>query len=177
SLISSRIDPDLAEIKRARIDRAGARPFLSAIFGAKHAAAFTAQIGQLTRTAFITLHHGHDDLRIARADRESDATSLRWQSSSKFLPTRAAFRAFENAANILAVRCVRPREKAPRCALPRIKRRINNFRIAWIEKHVAAACARIVWRWRLQNKFPSLAAVSCLKQSAFAAVGPKMTAC
>src|SRR5438067_4074752 len=76
SLIISRVDPDLAEIKRARIDRAGARPFLSAIFGAKHAAAFTAQIGQLTRTAFITLHHGHDDLRIARADRESDATSL-----------------------------------------------------------------------------------------------------
>src|SRR6266487_2877986 len=76
SLIVGRVDSDLAEIKRARIDRAGACPFLSAIFRAKHAAAFTSQIGQLTRTAFITLHHGHNDLRIARADRESDATGL-----------------------------------------------------------------------------------------------------
>src|SRR5947208_8290423 len=76
SLIVGRVDPDLAEIKRARIDRAGARPFLSAIFGAKNAAVFAAQIGQLTRTAFITLHHGHNDLWIARADREPDATGL-----------------------------------------------------------------------------------------------------
>ena len=34
-----------------------------------------------------------------------------------------------------------------------------------------------MWRWRLQNKFPGFAGVSCLKQSAFAAVGPKVTAC
>src|SRR6266567_1717640 len=94
SLIVGWVDPDLAEIKRARIDRAGACPFLSAVFRAKNAAAFTAQIGQLTRTAFITLHHSHDDLRIARADRESDATGLWWQSSSEFLPSRAAIRAF-----------------------------------------------------------------------------------
>ena len=41
SLIVGWVDSDLAEIKRARIDRAGACPFLSAIFRAKHAAAFT----------------------------------------------------------------------------------------------------------------------------------------
>src|SRR5437773_4933707 len=76
SLIVGRVDPDLAEIKRARIDRAGACPFFPVIFRAKNAAAFTAQIGQLTRTAFITLHHGHNDLRITRADREPNATGL-----------------------------------------------------------------------------------------------------
>src|SRR5205809_4945842 len=68
SLIVGRVDPDLAEIKRARIDRAGARPFLSAIFGAKNAAAFTAHICQLNRTALLTLKHAHVDLRHASDD-------------------------------------------------------------------------------------------------------------
>src|SRR5438094_3696689 len=62
SLIISRVDPDLAEIKRARIDRAGARPFLSAIFGARNAAAFSTQSVHISRTAFISLHDGHDDV-------------------------------------------------------------------------------------------------------------------
>src|SRR5256885_6159208 len=42
ALILRRIDPDLAEIKRAGIHRAHPRPMFAAIFGSKHAAAFAA---------------------------------------------------------------------------------------------------------------------------------------
>ncbi len=109
TLIVYRIDPDLAEIKRARIDRAHPRPFFAAVFRSKHAAALAAQIGQLARAAFITLHDRHHDFRIARADRETDAAGLSGQAAAQFFPTGAAVRAFKNSADIFAAGDARAR--------------------------------------------------------------------
>ena len=78
ALIVCRIDADLAEIEGTRIDCAYACPFFATVLGTKHAAAFTAQIVDAAGAALITLHHRHDDARIASAHREADATRLPW---------------------------------------------------------------------------------------------------
>src|SRR5437870_3534589 len=65
ALIVRRINPDLAEVKWTRINRADPRPFLSAIFRTKYTAAAAAQLVDIARAAFETLDDCHDDLRIA----------------------------------------------------------------------------------------------------------------
>ena len=77
ALIVCRIDADLAEIERTRIDCAYASPFFASVLGTEYAAAFTAQIVDAAGAALITLHHRHDDARIACAHCEADATRLR----------------------------------------------------------------------------------------------------
>src|SRR5205807_1866634 len=95
-----RIDPNLAEIKRARIDRARSRPMFAAVFRSKNASAFAAQIGQSPRTALITLDNCHHDLRAACAYGETDAPGLPGQATAQFFPGGTAICAFENSANI-----------------------------------------------------------------------------
>src|SRR5205823_11813794 len=121
-------------------------PVLSAVFRAKNAAAFASQIAQRPGTAFKTLDDGHDNIWLARADRQTDPTGLRGKSAAQLFPTSAAVRAFENAADIFAVGRVRPGSETPWGPLSRVKRGVNNLRIAWIENHIAAAGARVVWR-------------------------------
>src|SRR6266404_5598878 len=82
TLIIRRVDADLAEIKRTRVHCTDARPFFTAVFGSKDAAALAAQIGQLTGTAFIALRYCHDNFRIGRVNRETDAAGLRGQTSA-----------------------------------------------------------------------------------------------
>src|SRR5437879_11652538 len=82
TLIVRRVDADLAEIERTRIHRTRARPLFAAVFGPKDAAALAAQIGQLAGTAFIALHDCHDNFRIGRAKRETNAAGLRGQTST-----------------------------------------------------------------------------------------------
>src|SRR4029453_3274475 len=77
ALIVWRIDADLAEIERTRIDCAYASPFFASVFGTEHAAAFTPHVVDATGAALITLNDRHDDARIACPPCEADATRLR----------------------------------------------------------------------------------------------------
>src|SRR5437588_1389793 len=97
ALVVCRIDPDLAEIKWTRINRAHSRPMLAVVFRSKDAAAFAAQIAQSARTAFKTLHNGHHDFRITRADGQANSTSLRGQTAAQFFAARAALSTLENS--------------------------------------------------------------------------------
>src|SRR6266404_1153323 len=144
ALIVRRIDPDLTEIKWARVHRTRARPLFAAILGSKNAAAFAAQIGNLAGTAFITLDYRHNDFGVGRANRETNAAGLRGQTAAEFFPTRAAIRAFENAAHVFATGHARAGQKTPWRPLSRIQRRVKNLRIGWIDNHVAAAGAGIM---------------------------------
>src|SRR5580700_220627 len=157
SLIVRRIDADLAEIKWPRINRARPCPMFAAIFRSKNAAAFTPQIAQCPRTAFVTLGDRHDYIWFARGNSESDSSSLRWKSATQFLPRRTAVCAFENSPDIFAVGRVRAGNETPRRTLTRVKRRIDNLRIVRIENHVATAGARVVRRIRLQDQLPVFA--------------------
>src|SRR5215212_1670065 len=76
ALIVSRVDADLAEVERPRIDCARSRPFFTSIFRAKDPTAFASQIRQLTGAAFIALDYRHYHLRVRGADRQADASRL-----------------------------------------------------------------------------------------------------
>src|SRR5947208_16238004 len=172
TLIVRGIDPDLTEIKWPRIDPAHSRPMLAVVFRSKDAAAFAAQIAQSARTAFKTLPNGHHDSRITRAHRQTDSTSLRGQTAAQFFPARAAISTFENSTDVFTAGRLGSGSETPRCALPGVKRCVNNLRIAWIENHIAAARARVVRRGRLENQLPCFAAVSCFVKAALATVRP-----
>src|SRR6202035_4082134 len=172
ALIIRRIDPDLAEIKRARIDRAHSCPVFAVVFRPENTAALTSQIAQGSRTAFKALHNCRYNFRVACADGQTDAPGLCGQTAAQFFPGRAAVATFENSANVLAAGCVRTGSETPGSALPRVKRCVDRLRIAWIENHVATAGARVVRRRRLQNQFPRFPAVSGFIESTLATVGP-----
>jgi len=111
------------------------------------------------------------------ADCQSNAAGLSRQTAPKFLPSRAAVSALENSADIFAAGYARAGRETPRCALSRIKRRVNNFGIRWIHYHIATASAGLVRRGRLQDHFPTFACISCLEEPAFAAVRPQIPHC
>jgi hypothetical protein len=77
ALIICRIDADLTEIERPRIDCAYPSPFFASVFGTEYAAAFAAHVVDAAGAALITLHYCHHDARIACAYRETNATRLR----------------------------------------------------------------------------------------------------
>ena len=77
ALIVCRIDADLTEIERTRIDCAYTSPFFASVFRTEYAAAFTAHVVNAAGAALITLHYRHYDLWIACAYCEADATRLR----------------------------------------------------------------------------------------------------
>ncbi len=174
TLIIRRIDPNLAEIKRARIDVAHPRPFFSAVFRAKNAAAPAVNGADVGRPAFVALHDRHHDLRFARRNREADSTGLAGQTARAFFPGRAAVCALENSADIGAVGRRYSVGKRPRCALARIHSRVDDFRISRIERDIAAPGSGVVRGRRVQDEFPGLAAVSCLEQAAVAAIFPEV---
>ena len=103
ALIVRRIDLDFAEVERTRIDVAHPRPFLAAIFGAENATGATVDIANVARAAFITLHHRHHHLGIARGNGEADPAGLPGKSAGQFFPGSAAVRALEDAADIFSV--------------------------------------------------------------------------
>src|SRR6266404_5461092 len=127
TLIVRRVDADLAEIKRTRVHCTGARPFFTAVFGSKDAAALAAQIGQLAGTSVIALRYCHDNFRIGRAKCETNAAGLRGQTSAQFFPSRAAVRALEDSAHIIAARGGGTGRKTPRRTLSRVERRVKNL--------------------------------------------------
>src|SRR5215472_6600462 len=68
ALIVCGIDTNLAEIKRARIHGAHARPSFTAVLRSKNSPTLAAQIIESTESTFVTLHHCHDHFWIARAE-------------------------------------------------------------------------------------------------------------
>ena len=129
TLIICRIDPNLAEIKRTRIDVAHPRPFFSAVFRAENAATSAVNGFDVSRPTFVALHDRHHDLRFARRNREADATGLAGQTARAFFPGRATVCAFVNSADIDAVARRYSVGKRPRRPLPRIQSRVDDFRI------------------------------------------------
>src|SRR4030095_11413875 len=95
ALIVRWIDPDLAEVKRARIDVAHPRPFLSAILGTENTTAPTVNIADVTRTAFVTLHDRHHQFWFAQGNGESYPTCKAGPTVSTFFPGRYAVGAFK----------------------------------------------------------------------------------
>src|SRR2546423_1237550 len=88
---------------------------------------------------------------LLAATARPDAAGLRRQSAAQLFPTSAAVRAFENAANVFAVRRLGPGSKTPRRSLAGVKRSVNNLRIVRIQNDLAAAGARVVRSRGLQN--------------------------
>src|ERR1700730_5544061 len=176
ALIVGRIDSDLAEIKWSRIDRADTRPFFAAILGTEDTAAFAPHVHDAAGAAFVTLDYCHHNFWIARTYRQTDTTGLAGQSAGQFFPIAAAIRALKNSAHILAAGCSRTGSKTPWRSLSRIKRCVNDVWIGRIDCGVATAGPRIMWRGRLQDRFPGFAAVGCFEKATLAAVGPEMPA-
>ena len=67
------IDADLAEVERARVERARARPGLSAVVGPEHPAAPAAHLVDAARARLVALHDRVHDLRVLGVDGEADA--------------------------------------------------------------------------------------------------------
>src|SRR5262249_52366807 len=129
ALVIRRVDTDLAEIKRARIERARARPSFATILGAKNPAALTAQIVGRTKPAFVTLHNRHHDSWIAGADCQTNPASLPGKTAAEFFPACAAVGTLENSANILAAGHARTGSETPWRSLPCVQRSVNILRI------------------------------------------------
>src|SRR5205823_718669 len=144
ALIVSRVDSDLTEIKRARIEVARPGPFFAAIFGAENAARPAVDLAYVHRATLIALHNRHHHFGLARCHRQTDAPGLARQSAREFLPGRAAVGALENAADIVAVGRDHAVGKRPWRPLSGIERGVDRLRIRRIEHYIAAAGAGVV---------------------------------
>src|SRR4029077_16985872 len=102
---------------------------LTAVLGPENAAVFTVNVGEIIRTAFITLDYRHHDPGIRRRNRESDFSRQLRQTIAAFFPTAAAICALENPACVFAICCGNTVRETPRRAAASIKRRVNYF---WI---------------------------------------------
>src|SRR5262249_53277317 len=102
-LIVSRIDPNLAEIKRPRIDVAHPGPFFATIIRPKDTAAPAVNVADIARATLIAWPHRHDRLRFTGRDRQPDSSRKTGQSATAFFPGRAAIGAFENSADVIAI--------------------------------------------------------------------------
>ncbi len=174
ALVVRRIDSDFAEVKRARVDVARARPGFARVLGAEHSPSPAVNVANVARAAFIALHDRHHDLRIARRDGETDAAGLPGKSAGQLLPGGAAVRALENAAGVLA-RGRNSVGETPRRPLPRVEGGVENLRVRRIHHHIRAARARGGGPVGVQDVRPGLACIGGFEEAALAAIGPEVT--
>src|SRR5207244_11085276 len=129
ALIVRGVDPNLAEIKRSRIQITGALPSVTGVLRPKNSAAFAVNVDEIVHPTFIALDHRHHDSGIRRRNREPNFSRQYGQAIAAFFPTATAICALENPAHVFAVCCGGTVNEAPRSPASSIKRRVNYFRV------------------------------------------------
>src|SRR5438128_1904842 len=154
-LVVLRIDADLAEIERARVEVALALPRIAAVVAPEHPPRFARDVVDIRGPARGALDDGIDDVRILREDREPDAPRRGWKAARQLFPRGAAVGRAEDAAEILASCRVGSGDERPRRSAPRVEDGVHRLGIGWIDRDVAAAGLVLVGLG-LQDRLPRL---------------------
>ena len=169
-----RVDANLAEVERTRVQRARPRPGVAAIGRPEDAAAPAEHLIDALRPAIAALDDRDDHLRVLREDGEPDSSGLDGQAAGQLLPRGACVDAPVNATHVAALRDVRARVERPGRAPPRVEHGVDGVRVLRIDRDVTAACRDVIGRGRLQDGLPRPAAIGRLEETTLGVVVPEI---
>ena len=159
-LVVRRVDADLAEVERPRVEaRSSASSVSPPSSERKTPPALALALADRRSSSLVGLDDRVDDPRVLRGRRRGRSAGLRRQALRQLRPGRPAVRRPEDPAGVAPARERRAGGERPGRPLPRVERRLERVGVRRVHDDVAAARLRVVGRGCREDLLPGLPAV------------------